>query len=129
MTPGDGDLPPSSNSKKLSKSKILKRHSKPQLVMVRKDHGTMEYRRRNDGGDGPAVIRSDRRPIGKRLASRQAAAAAAAAATAAAVSTQSPSPVQPASRTASPIASSPISLQPVEEEVEPQKPVVKRKPA
>lgn len=91
------------------------------MVVVRKDHGGMEYRRMSDGEGGPAVIRSDRRPLGKRLANKQAAAAAAAAAASAA----SPLPVKPASRPASPAAPSPASVQPPTEDCELEKPVAK----
>ncbi|XP_046636432.1 mucin-17-like isoform X4 [Daphnia pulicaria] len=124
VTPGDGDLPPpGGNSRKLSKSKILKRNVKPRMVLVRKDHGGMEYRRMSDGEGGPAVIRNDRRTLGKRLASKQVAVAAAAVA-AATISTSSSSPVQPESRTCSPCAPSPISLQPISDDSEPARTVV-----
>ena len=90
--------------------------------MVRNDHGSMAYQRMSEGESGPAVIRNDRRPLGKRLASKQAAAAVAAAT--AAVSTESRSPVQSSgSRTASPVARSPLSLQPDEAD----RPIVKCK--
>lgn len=126
VTPGDGELAPSGNSRKSSsRSKILKRNVKPRMVMVRKDHGGMEYRRMSDGEGGPAVIRSDRRPLAKRLANKQAAnALAAAAAAAATLPTGSSSPGQPESRAETPSAQSPISML---DDSEPEKPVVKCK--
>ena len=71
------------------KSKILKRSEKPRVVLVRNDHGVMEYRRASgatgsDAGSdarSPQIIRTagHRRNLGKRLLSKQQAAAAAAA--------------------------------------------------
>ena len=87
------------------------------MVMVRKDHGGMEYRRMSDGEGVPAVIRNDRRTLGKRLASKQVAVAAAALATAT-ISTSSCSPAQPESRTCSPCDPTLISQQPVPEDSE-----------
>lgn len=93
--------------------------------MVRKDHGGMEYRRMSDGEGGPAVIRSDRRPLAKRLANKQAAnALAAAAAAAATLPTGTSSPGQPESRAETPSAQSPISML---DDSEPEKPVVQCK--
>jgi hypothetical protein len=80
----------------------------------------------SDGEGGPAVIRNDRRTLGKRLASKQVAVAAAAVA-AATISTSSSSPVQPESRTCSPCAPSPISLQPISDDSEPARTVVQGK--
>lgn len=126
MTPGDGDLSLSGSSRKLSKSKILKRNIKPRMIMVRKDHGGMEYRRMSDSEGGPAVIRNDRHTLGKKLANKQAAIAAAAiAATTACIN--SSSPAQPESHSASPNAQSPESLQPVSEDSESSRTVVEGK--
>ena len=55
-----------------AKSKILKRSQKPCVILVRNDHGGMEYRKVSDV-DAPAVIRtmSNRRSFAKKLAARQ----------------------------------------------------------
>ena len=70
------------------KSKILKRSEKPRVVLVRNDHGVMEYRRASgvggsgagSDGRGPQIIRTvgHRRNLSKRLLTKQAAAAASA---------------------------------------------------
>ena len=93
--------------------------------MVRKDHGGMEYRRMSDGEGGPAVIRNDRRMLGKRLASKQVAVATTT--VAATIISGSSSPAQPESRTSSPCAHSPVSLQPHFEDSESTKTVVQGK--
>jgi hypothetical protein len=96
------------------------------MVMVRKDHGGMEYRRMSDGEGGPAVIRNDRRMLGKRLASKQVAVATPTVATTTTISSSS-SPAQPESRTSSPYAQSPISLQPHFEDSESTRTMVQGK--
>ncbi|XP_059353017.1 mucin-5AC-like [Daphnia carinata] len=123
VTSGDGDLAPSGGLRKTSKSKILKRNMKPRMVMVRKDHGGMEYRRMSDGEGGPAVIRNDRRSLGKRLANKQAAIAAVAAGAATAC-ISSLSPAQPESHETSPNAQSPPSPKLVSEDSESSRTVV-----
>ncbi|KZS10908.1 Uncharacterized protein APZ42_024539 [Daphnia magna] len=123
VTSGDGDLALSGGPRKTSKSKILKRNIKPRMVMVRKDHGGMEYRRMSDGEGGPAVIRNDRRTLGKRLANKQAAIAAVAAG-AATDCINSPSPAQPESRETLPNAQSSPSSKLVSEDSESNRMVV-----
>ncbi|KAI9563042.1 hypothetical protein GHT06_010499 [Daphnia sinensis] len=123
VTSGDGELALSGAPRKTSKSKILKRNIKPRMVMVRKDHGGMEYRRMSDGEGGPAVIRNDRRTLGKKLANKQAVIAAVAAGDATACISSS-SPAQPESRETSPTAQSPPSSKLVSEDSESNRTVV-----
>lgn len=79
----------------------------------------------SDGEGGPAVIRNDRRMLGKRLASKQVAVATTT--VAATTISSSSSPAQPESRTSSPCAQSPVSLQPHFEDSESTRTVVQGK--
>lgn len=94
----------SAGSNKSNKAKILKRNNKPMMVMVRKDHGGMEYRRMSDGEGGTGVIRNETQSLSKRLAAKRAAAVA----TTEANTSAGSSPAHPASRSASPLPSSPV---------------------
>lgn len=112
----------SAATSKSNRTKILKRNNKPRMVVVRKDHGGMEYRRMSDGEGGPGIIRNETQSLSKRLAARRAAAAVAAGGNASANS----SPAHPASRPASPLASNPSSPSVPAEPVTP-KPETKHK--
>ena len=88
-----GGKRPTSGGQQHNKSKILKRNDKPRVTVVRKDHGSMEYRR---VGDGHAVVRpSHRRSFSRKQALAKQAAAAAAAANQKLANLQTPSPTPP----------------------------------
>lgn len=78
----------SGDQQSANRSKILKRNEKPRVVLVRNDHGGMEYRRVSDASvDGPGIIRTSLR---KSFGRKQTMAKQIATAVAATASTASP---------------------------------------